>query len=149
MTFENEDVLTNFLKEQMTNFPMQYKIDATTGQAIYRCHNDFGPLDWRELRKMLPKIADFGLATHLTTNSEGKAGKGEAGLHLYSQTTFVPQRSYLAVGGVLAQIYGILVSWYLYLCHLFHLLLHALSFIGPDEFIQRQLTHHTRGRHGT
>ncbi|RLL95593.1 hypothetical protein CFD26_102340 [Aspergillus turcosus] len=81
MTFENEDVLPNFLKEQITNCPMQCKTDETTGQTVYRCHNDLGPLDWRELRKMLPKIADFGLATHLTVNSDGKAGKGEVGLH--------------------------------------------------------------------
>lgn len=31
MTFENEDVLPNFLKEQITNCPMQCKTDAATG----------------------------------------------------------------------------------------------------------------------
>ncbi|KAL3479085.1 kinase-like domain-containing protein [Aspergillus californicus] len=65
MTFENEDILPNFIKEQITNLPMQYKTDPTSGRTICRCHNDFGALDWRELRKMIPKIIDFGLATRL------------------------------------------------------------------------------------
>jgi serine/threonine protein kinase len=82
MTFENEDVLPNFLKVQINNLPMQCKTDAMTRQTIYRCHNDFGPLDWRELRKMVPKIVDFGLATSLKNDSQGQAGKSEFGLHL-------------------------------------------------------------------
>ncbi|KAL2861600.1 kinase-like domain-containing protein [Aspergillus pseudodeflectus] len=72
MTFENEDILCNFIKEQITNQPMQYKTDPTSGRTIYRCHNDFGSLDWRELRKMLPKIVDFGLATRLESDSQGQ-----------------------------------------------------------------------------
>jgi serine/threonine protein kinase len=81
MTFENEEVLPNFLKVQINNLPMQCKTDAMTRQTIYRCHNDFGPLDWRELRKMVPKIVDFGLATSLKNDSQGQAGRSEFGLH--------------------------------------------------------------------
>ncbi|KAK4999465.1 hypothetical protein LTR66_001522 [Elasticomyces elasticus] len=33
------------------------------GRAVYRCHNDFGDFDGKAaLRKMFPKITDFGLA---------------------------------------------------------------------------------------
>ncbi|KKZ62330.1 hypothetical protein EMCG_00404 [[Emmonsia] crescens] len=82
MTFENENILPNFIKEQTTNLRMQRKTDLTTGRDVYRCHNDVGPLDWRELRKVLPKIVDFGLATWLKSdNREGKVGKGEVGIH--------------------------------------------------------------------
>lgn len=69
MTFENEDVLPNFLKVQINSMPMQYKTDSVTRRTIYHCHNDFGPLDWRELRKIVPKIVDFGLATSLKSDS--------------------------------------------------------------------------------
>jgi serine/threonine protein kinase len=81
MTFENEDILSNFIKEQTTNQPMQYKTDPTSGRTIYRCHNDFGSLDWRELRKMLPKIVDFGLATRLESDSQGQLRNETAGFH--------------------------------------------------------------------
>ncbi|KAK9571763.1 hypothetical protein V6Z88_000140 [Aspergillus fumigatus] len=81
MTFENEDVLPNFLKVQINSMPMQYKTESVTRRTIYRCHNDFGPLDWRELRKMVPKIVDFGLATSLKSDSQGQGGISELGLH--------------------------------------------------------------------
>lgn len=44
---------------------MQYKIDGKGGRIIYRCHNDFGALDGRDIKNLIPKIADFGLATRL------------------------------------------------------------------------------------
>ncbi|KAL4757146.1 kinase-like domain-containing protein [Aspergillus foveolatus] len=72
MTFENQDILPNFVKEQTTNLPMQCKTDPTSGRTIYHCHNDFGSLNWRELRKMLPKIVDFGLATRLESDNQGQ-----------------------------------------------------------------------------
>lgn len=81
MTFENEDVLPNFLKVQINSMPMQYKTESVTRRTIYRSHNDFGPLDWRELRKMVPKIVDFGLATSLKSDSQGQGGISELGLH--------------------------------------------------------------------
>ncbi|KZF23536.1 kinase domain protein [Xylona heveae TC161] len=82
MTFENDSTLSNFVKEQIANLPMQFKTDPTTGQTVYRCHNDFGPLNWRELKKMIPKISDLGLATRLHCDSlEGQEGKREIGLH--------------------------------------------------------------------
>ncbi|PLN85265.1 protein kinase [Aspergillus taichungensis] len=82
VTFENDKILPNFIKEQTTKLPMQYKNDSITGRTIYRCHNDFGPLNWRDLKKMLPKIADFGLATRLDgDNLEVQRGKRGIGLH--------------------------------------------------------------------
>ena len=61
---------------------MQCKTDSTTGRTVYRCHNDFGALDWRELKNMVPKIADFGLGTRLDNEyQEGKAGRREVGIH--------------------------------------------------------------------
>ncbi|GES59032.1 protein kinase [Aspergillus terreus] len=64
MSFENENILTNFIKRQQQQ-QMQYKVDGESGRTIYRCHNDFGALDAREIKNMVPKIADFGLATRL------------------------------------------------------------------------------------
>ncbi|KAL4782801.1 kinase-like domain-containing protein [Aspergillus varians] len=64
MTFENEIILTNFIKRQQKQL-MQCKADSKSGRTIYRCHNDFGALDAREIKNMFPKIADFGLATRL------------------------------------------------------------------------------------
>lgn len=82
MNFENENILHNFIKEQITNLPMQHKTDPTSGRAVYRCHNDFGPLDWRALKNMFPKIVDYGLATWLNDdNRERKTGKREVGIH--------------------------------------------------------------------
>lgn len=56
---------------------MQCKIDGESGRTIYRCHNDFGPLDWRKLKNMIPKIADYGLATKLdnTPTQNGMVGE--------------------------------------------------------------------------
>lgn len=62
MSFENENILTNFIKRQQQ---MQYKVDGKSGRTIYRCHNDFSALDGRDIKNMVPKIADFGLATSL------------------------------------------------------------------------------------
>ena len=62
MSFENENILTSFIKRRE---PMRSKVDAQSGRTIYRCHNDFGALDGREIKNMVPKIADFGLATRL------------------------------------------------------------------------------------
>jgi serine/threonine protein kinase len=78
MTFENEDILPKFIKEHSTSLPIQCKVDTDTNRTVYRCHNDFGPLDWRELRKMIPKIADFGLASRLDSDLPGgEMEKGE------------------------------------------------------------------------
>ena len=81
MTFENQDILPNFVKEQTTNLPMQCKTDPTSGRTIYRCHNDFGSLNWRELRKMLPKIVDFGLATRSESDKQGQVRNERVGSH--------------------------------------------------------------------
>ncbi|KAJ9209278.1 hypothetical protein DTO166G4_9119 [Paecilomyces variotii] len=74
MSFENENVLTNFIIQQQQ---MQYKIDSKSGRTIYRCHNDFGALDGRDIKNMIPKIADFGLATRLDKphTRDGMVGK--------------------------------------------------------------------------
>ena len=74
MSFENENILTEFIKRQQ---PMQYKVDGESGRTIYRCHNDFGALDGREIKNMVPKIADFGLATRLNNPSTRTGTVGE------------------------------------------------------------------------
>ena len=65
ITFENERILPAFKNHQTKKLPMQYKLDAITGRTVYRCHNDFGLLDGKSLKHIVPKIADFGLATEL------------------------------------------------------------------------------------
>ncbi|KAK9581680.1 hypothetical protein V6Z96_004914 [Aspergillus fumigatus] len=74
ISFENERILTNFIKQQQK---MQYKIDGKGGRIIYRCHNDFGALDGRDIKNLIPKIADFGLATRLDKldSQDGVVGK--------------------------------------------------------------------------
>jgi serine/threonine protein kinase len=62
MSFENENILNQFVTWEQS---MQYKVDEKSGRTIYRCHNDFGALDGREIKNMVPKIVDFGLATRL------------------------------------------------------------------------------------
>lgn len=62
MGFENESILAEFVKRQQ---PMQYKVDSQSGRAIFRCHNDFGALDGRDIKNMIPNIVDFGLAQRL------------------------------------------------------------------------------------
>lgn len=74
MSFENESILTSFIKRQE---PMQFKVDAQNGRTIYRCHNDFGALDGTEIKNMVPKIADFGLATRLDKPSPRDGMIGE------------------------------------------------------------------------
>ncbi|KAH1384979.1 hypothetical protein KXW98_004469 [Aspergillus fumigatus] len=74
ISFENESILTNFIKQQQK---IQYKIDGKGGRIIYRCHNDFGALDGRDIKNLIPKIADFGLATRLDKldSQDGVVGK--------------------------------------------------------------------------
>ncbi|RDW83600.1 putative serine/threonine-protein kinase [Aspergillus mulundensis] len=64
MSFENENVLASFINQQREQ-QMEYKIDSTAGRAVYRCHNDFGRIDGKEVKHMYPRITDFGLATRL------------------------------------------------------------------------------------
>ena len=60
MTFENQSVLEAFLQAQKSH-PMAQKV--VDGRIIYRCHNNFGDIiDQSSLKKMYPKITDFGLA---------------------------------------------------------------------------------------
>ncbi|KAJ5556542.1 hypothetical protein N7494_000457 [Penicillium frequentans] len=74
MSFENENILTDFIKRQE---PMRCKVSGESGRTIYRCHNDFGALDGREIKNMVPKIADFGLATILDKPSTENGIVGE------------------------------------------------------------------------
>ncbi|KAJ5570104.1 uncharacterized protein N7459_009534 [Penicillium hispanicum] len=74
MSFENEDILTGFIQRQQ---PMQCKVDGGGGRTIYRCHNDFGALDWRQIKNLIPKITDFGLATRLCKPSTRDGMVGE------------------------------------------------------------------------
>lgn len=59
MTFEHPSVIQRFVRAQPTN-PMPRKL--VQDHAIYLCHNDFGDLQLENLKHMVPKIADFGLA---------------------------------------------------------------------------------------
>ncbi|PYI04873.1 protein kinase, partial [Aspergillus sclerotiicarbonarius CBS 121057] len=74
MSFENETILPRFIERQQ---PMQCKVDGESGRAIYRCQNDFGALDGREIKNMVPKVADFGLATKLDKPSTRDGMVGE------------------------------------------------------------------------
>ncbi|RAL15179.1 putative serine/threonine-protein kinase [Aspergillus homomorphus CBS 101889] len=74
MSFENENILTNFINRQQS---MQYKVDGVSGRTIYRCHNDFGPLNARDIKNLIPKISDFGLATRLDKPSTHNGMVGE------------------------------------------------------------------------
>lgn len=56
---------------------MQYKTDGESGRTIYRCHNDFGPLDASKIKNMFPKLVDFGLATRLDNPSTRNGMVGE------------------------------------------------------------------------
>lgn len=60
MTFEDQCVLEAYVEAQKTN-PMARKV--VDRRVIYRCHNNFGDItDQSSLKKMYPKITDFGLA---------------------------------------------------------------------------------------
>ncbi|KAJ9129998.1 Kinase domain-containing protein [Pleurostoma richardsiae] len=60
MTFENHSVLEAFVQAQKSH-PMAQKV--VDGRIVYRCHNNFGDItDQFSLKKMYPKITDFGLA---------------------------------------------------------------------------------------
>ncbi|CEL08828.1 Putative Protein kinase [Aspergillus calidoustus] len=74
MSFENDNILTESIKQQQ---PMHYKVDGKIGRAIYRCHNDFGTPDGREIKNMSPMIVDFGLGTRLDKPCTGTATVGE------------------------------------------------------------------------
>lgn len=74
MSFENDNVLTDFIQRPQ---PMQCKVNYWSGRTIYRCNNDFGALDGRQIKNMVPKIADFGLATRLDGPSTQNGISGE------------------------------------------------------------------------
>jgi hypothetical protein len=75
MSFENDNILTEFIKQQQQ--PMQCKVDGKAGRAIYRCHSDFGKLDGKEIKNMVPILVDFGLGTRLDKPCTGTATVGE------------------------------------------------------------------------
>ncbi|KAJ3549699.1 hypothetical protein NM208_g363 [Fusarium decemcellulare] len=60
VTFEDESVIEDFVQSQAAH-PMARKIVGE--RTVYRCHNNFGALkgDINAIRKMYPKITDFGL----------------------------------------------------------------------------------------
>jgi serine/threonine protein kinase len=74
ISFETENILNNFVKQQQ---PMQYKVDGESDRTIYRCHDDFGALDAKEIMNMVPKITDFGLAARLDKTSTHDGMMGE------------------------------------------------------------------------
>lgn len=76
MSFENEQMLSRFVEEQVNSVPMLFKTDPVTGRNVYRCHNDFGPLDWKDLKNVVSKIADFGLSKRLDSAEPGSESTG-------------------------------------------------------------------------
>ncbi|RAH63465.1 kinase-like protein [Aspergillus piperis CBS 112811] len=73
ITFEYENILPRFVKEQEEAQSMQCKTDPETVRVIYRCHNNFGPLDPSGLGNIYPQITDFGAATLLGTGGDDGA----------------------------------------------------------------------------
>ncbi|KAH7316688.1 putative serine/threonine-protein kinase [Stachybotrys elegans] len=60
VVFEGQSVIEEFIQAQSQHPMAQKKIGNYT---LYRCHNNFGDIDGKEaLKKMYPKITDFGLA---------------------------------------------------------------------------------------
>ncbi|KAL4770116.1 putative serine/threonine-protein kinase [Aspergillus nidulans var. acristatus] len=72
--FENKTTLTDFIERQQ---PMHYKVHNESGRTIYRYHTGFGALDSRGIKKMIPKLADFVLATRLGKPSTRNGMLGE------------------------------------------------------------------------
>jgi len=60
VTFEDQSTIEAFAQGQAMH-PMARK--RVGNRTVYRCHNDFGQIDGdNALKKMYPKITDFGLA---------------------------------------------------------------------------------------
>ncbi|KAK0110001.1 hypothetical protein ONS95_002664 [Cadophora gregata] len=60
VTFEDQSTIEAFVQGQAMH-PMARK--RIGNQTVYRCHNDFGHINGDDaLKKMYPKITDFGLA---------------------------------------------------------------------------------------
>lgn len=60
VTFEDQSTIEAFVQGHVMN-PMARK--HVGDRTMYRCHNDFGRIDGDDaLKKMYPKITDFGLA---------------------------------------------------------------------------------------
>ncbi|KAE8366750.1 CMGC protein kinase [Aspergillus caelatus] len=66
VSFEDPAVMGDFMNDHFDQ-PMEYKIDSI-GRPVYRRHNDFGPL--RQLRNIIPKIADFGHCARLDCDDD-------------------------------------------------------------------------------
>lgn len=69
MSFEDEEVLSDFLNQQLER-PAEYKLDAAGRQVFYR-NNEFGNLrdSWP---RMIPHLVDFGSSMQL----HGDTGRG-------------------------------------------------------------------------
>ncbi|EFE30401.1 uncharacterized protein ARB_02773 [Trichophyton benhamiae CBS 112371] len=67
MSFESDEILTSFVKKKQQ---MECKLDEKSGQTIYRCNNDFGPLNGKQFTNLIPKITDFGLSTRLDGSNQ-------------------------------------------------------------------------------
>lgn len=107
MSFENENILTDFIKRQQ---PMQCKVDGKIGRTLYRCHN--GALDGREIKNIIPKIADFGLAARLDQPSTRNGMEGEQfGIYPIQPDYYRAPEVILGCGWGLRQIFGTLVYW--------------------------------------
>ncbi|EZF32962.1 CMGC/SRPK protein kinase [Trichophyton interdigitale MR816] len=62
MNFESDEILTSFVEQKQQ---MVCKLDEKSGRTIYRCNNDFGPLNGKQFTNLIPKITDFGLSKRL------------------------------------------------------------------------------------
>ncbi|BCS28512.1 putative serine/threonine-protein kinase [Aspergillus puulaauensis] len=63
-----QSTLTTFINK---GEPMDYKTCPETGRTVYRCHNNFGPLDVKQIAIMVPQLVDFGLVARLDKEQLG------------------------------------------------------------------------------
>lgn len=60
LTLEHQSIIEAFVEGQAIHPMARKRVDNRT---VYRCHNDFGRINGDDaLKKMYPKITDFGLA---------------------------------------------------------------------------------------
>jgi serine/threonine protein kinase len=78
MTFENELVLPQFLKDYVIGHQIPYKTNSETNHTVYACFNSLGELEQKDIAQILPKITDFGAAWKLEDVDPSSKSQKEA-----------------------------------------------------------------------